>query len=123
MLKLLSDINNISRFDVEPASLSGLTQGSWVKFDGAIAAGAASYAVWTEHDNSEWSYDVDATGQITLMYGNYRALTDQFVGTPAVGAALYADTDGKLDGGGSGVVVAYAVAHDAAAGTLEFVTV
>lgn len=37
------------------------------------------------------------SGQVTGLFGEYIAETDQFVGTPAVNAALTVNSDGKLE--------------------------
>ena len=57
---------------------------------------------------SGFSPDIHSTGNVTVIYGKLRGVTDQFVGTPSAGEALYVDANGKLTvtSAGDAVVVA-----------------
>jgi len=107
MLKILSNINNCVRWDVDCAAadwpmVSGVT-GTFVGFD---ATGATrpilhkgSAQVWSEGNRdgtAGFSPDTKSTGKLTLIGGSYRALTDQF-DTVAVNEPLYVTVDGKLN--------------------------
>lgn len=62
-------------------------------------AGGFAVPIWTESNRdgtNGWTGDVTATGKLTVIYGKLRAVTDQYVGNPAVGDPLYVDTNGKL---------------------------
>lgn len=111
MLRLLSDLNKVTRFDVEATGtiLSGAAadQGTFVVKNGDTLAlptagtAAGAMAIFTEanRDGTDgWSPDVKAgTGNsLTVLYGKYRAVTDQFTGTPAAGTPLTVNTDGVL---------------------------
>ncbi|MBC8410384.1 MAG: DUF2190 family protein [Rhodobacteraceae bacterium] len=119
MLELLSDINLCSRFDISDATLlSGVAQGSFVSWDGgAPASGESAYAIWTENRGSEWSSDKGASGQVTILYGNYRAKTSECVAGDAytAGKPVYVDSDGKLTitSTGNSAVVGYAIGEEA----------
>lgn len=116
MLELLSDINLCSRFDISDSSLaSGVTQGSFVGWGGAVAVGGVGYAIWTENRGSEWSPDKGGTDQVTLLYGNYRAKSSNCLDADyAAGEPLYVGTGGILTNvdPGSGIVVAYAIGDE-----------
>ena len=119
MLRLLTNMNLLNRFDVVATAgllASGVT-GTFVRKNGDtldLLAAAGDFAigpVWTESNRDGtvgFTPDVGATGKLSIYYGKYRALTDQFSGTPTTSAKLYAGTDGKLSvTAGNGVVVAY----------------
>jgi len=122
MLVLLSNLNLVTRVEV-PVSKTiqkKLLQGSWVKWDGSDIIGGdvtGGAQVWTEASRqaekehaggtaiascTEPRFTPDATsqgdanGQLTVLYGKYRALTNIFTGTPAIGAYLTTDADGVL---------------------------
>jgi len=111
MLELLSDKNLIHRWDfpVESGVIANCVQGTWMCLDStgslvrvysqAITGGEpwADYAwqIWNENQANtagRFSPDVGAIGHFTILKGAYRAKTDQFTGTPAMGAGLYIDT-------------------------------
>lgn len=117
MLQILSSLTLVTRMDLEASAwilASGVT-GTWVAPGGddncgKPAAGEIAFPIWSEslRDGAPgFSPDVHATGNVTLIYGKLRAITDQFTGSPAAGAALYVDANGKLAAGGSGAIVAY----------------
>jgi len=118
MLQILSSLNLVSRFDLTADSwtlLSGKT-GSFVEMNGdgvkQPTAGNMAFPVWSESNRdgtAGFSPDIAATGKVTVIYGKLKGLTDQYVGTPAVGAPLYVDANGKLTvtSAGAAVVVAY----------------
>lgn len=119
MLEILSTLNLVSRFDYLGSTwvlASGVT-GTWVTRDATgvekPTAGGFALPIWSESyrdgTTGKWSPDVDVTGKVTVIHGKLKALTDQFVGTPSVGAPLYVDTNGKLSitSAGNAVVVAY----------------
>jgi len=104
--------------DLEASSLvllSGVT-GTWVAIDSADhcelpAAGVNAFPIWSESNrdgSAGFSPDIASTGNVTVIYGKLRGVTDQFEGSPAVGAKLYVTAAGKLSTtAGAGVVVAY----------------
>lgn len=110
MLRILSDINDIVRFDVEASDQlisSGVAvNGTFVVKRGDTlempsAGDPDAMAIFTESNRdgtAGWSSDATALGtqQLTVLWGKYRALTDQFDGTPSAGDALAVDADGKL---------------------------
>ena len=123
MLRLLSNLNLCTRFDaVGEAGLlvSGVT-GSWVtktsatEIDFPAAKAYAIGPIWTESNRDgsgtgagRWSPDVAANGNnLTILMGNHRALTDQYTGTPAVGARLEVAANGTLAVTTGGYAVAY----------------
>ncbi|MBC8437014.1 hypothetical protein H8D85_01675 [bacterium] len=114
MLELLSDINLVSRFDVDfDSETVTAVQGTFIEWDGTLPSAGAigSNAVWTENRGSEWSPDHGATGKVSVLYGKYRAKTSEVgVSTScAAGTPLYVDAAGKLtitDAGGSPVAIA-----------------
>lgn len=143
MLRPLTNLNLLNRQDFTATAgliASGYT-GSWAKLeteqldlstDGEFALGT----IWTEsyRDGTQgsWTPDVGFTGKLTIIWGKFRALTDQFTGTPAVGAALKVGDDGKLATGivGTDYIVAYctkashSIEHLGSTHTvIEFVTV
>ena len=145
MLRLLTDLNLVNRFDAEaPANLmlSGVAvTGTWVakSGDGLVLPSAGSvgvFQVWTESNrdgSAGWSPDASAGGKsrLTLLYGKYRALTDQFAGSISVGDALKVDAAGKLVaatlGDGNDIAVctkaSHTITHLGATHTvIEFVT-
>ena len=120
MLKLLSNLNNCIRWDIDAASdewpmLSGKT-GSFVSFDadGAIQpteGDTAVVAIWSESNRdgtAGFSPDIAGNGKLTVIGGGYRALTDQFT-TVAVGEPLKVLATGKLNTGvaGTDAIVGY----------------
>ena len=112
MLRMLTNLNMVHRFDVTAAAgllASGYT-GAWVRknsdtLDYVSATGKfALGCVWNESNRdgtAGFTPDTRAvasggTGKLTVVYGKFRALTDQFTGTPAVGDELYVTTAGVL---------------------------
>jgi hypothetical protein len=122
---MLTNLNMVHRFDVTPTAgllASGYT-GTWVAHSATetidLPSGAGVFAlgvVWTESNRDgtvgftpdSRTVALGGTGKLTVVWGKFRALTDQFSGTPAIGAALYVTTAGVLSTTeGSGVKVAY----------------
>lgn len=109
MLRVLSDLNNVERFDIEVSAgviASGVT-GTFVVKQGdtadlPTAGDLGAFVIFTEsyRDGStgKWSPDYNASGytQLSVLYGKFRALTDQYEGTPAVGNKLKVTAAGKL---------------------------
>lgn len=130
MLRLKTDLTDINRFDVEASSNlidsgNGVT-GTWVvkngdKLELPADGDVNALQVWSEsyRDGSagKWSPDVSASGidQLTVLWGKYRATTDQYTGTPAAGELLKVDADGKLavttKSAGDAVAVCTKAAH------------
>lgn len=118
MLQILSSLTLGSRFDLTADDwilASGVT-GSFVEMSGTDAikptAGNMAFPIWSESNRDlkgGFSPDIAATGKVTLFYGKLKGVTDQYVGTPTVGAKLYVDATGKLttSSAGNAVVVAY----------------
>lgn len=119
---MLTNLNMVHRFDVTAAAgllASGFT-GTWVgpntttlNYVGSAGAFALG-CVWNESNRDGTAgftpdtRSTTGTGKLTVVYGKFRALTDQFTGTPAVGAALYVGTDGMLSTtAGAGIIAAY----------------
>lgn len=110
MLRLLTDLNENARFDADASSEllnSGeAVTGSFVvknedEFTWPTEGDAGALQIWTESyrdGSSNFSPDASATGvtRLTVLWGKYRALTDQFTGTPSAGTLLKVGTDGKL---------------------------
>lgn len=133
MLQILSSLNLLNRIDAKGDAwiISGQTSGAkypavgtWVvpaapattggdmTVGKPTTSGVFAFPIWSESSRDlkgSWSPDVLATGNVTVINGKLRAVTDQFVGTPTVGAALYVDANGQLTSvtQPSGVVVAY----------------
>lgn len=115
MLRILTNLNLLNRQDFESTAgllASGHT-GVWVrkiaddKIDLPAANGYAFGPVWTEsyrNGNVGWTPDVGITGKLTVVFGNFRALTDQYTGIIAIGDALVVGADGKLVAGALGGV-------------------
>jgi len=107
MLRVLTNLNLLNRQDLTASAgliASGYT-GTWanIETDQLELSDADEFAlgvIWTEsyRDGTigSWTPDVDGTGKLTIIWGKFRALTDQFTGTPAVGAALKVSAAGKL---------------------------
>lgn len=129
MLRILSDLRDTTRFDV-PASddliNSGVAvTGTWVVKRGDTLtlpeAGALdAMAVWTESNRNGtagWSPDATAgvVKQLTVVYGKYRAVTDQFTGSINAGDPLKVNANGKLvvatAGDGNAVAVCTKASH------------
>jgi hypothetical protein len=119
MLQILSSLNLVTRMDLEADSwtlLSGVT-GTWVTVGGddnvgKPTAGDFALPIWSESNrdgSAGFSPDIHSSGNVTVIYGKLRGVTDQFVGSPTAGAALYVDASGKLTvtSAGDAVVVAY----------------
>jgi len=125
MLVLLSNLNLVTRVEIPVTATVQNTclQGSWVKWDGSAkltgdATGGAQ--IWTEASRaSEKLYEAgataiaavgtprftpdatshgDANGQLTVLYGKYRAATNLFSGAPSIGQYLRLDSGGLLEG-------------------------
>lgn len=107
MLRLLSNLNLLNRFDVDAdaALLAASVTGTWVTKNGdTLSLPTASgvqhvMVVWTESNRDGtvgYTPDVTATGKLTVLQGKFRALTDQITGSPGVGQALTVLTDGTL---------------------------
>jgi len=105
MLKLKSDLLKINRMEKSASTwvLEHAVTGTWVApaADGVgqPAAGAYAFPIFTESNRDGsvgFTGDVAITGNVTVLYGKFEAVTDQYVGTPAVGDKLYVNADGKL---------------------------
>ena len=121
MLALLSNLNLVTRVElaVSETERNKLLTGSLVTWAGvaATAVGEQCVQVWSEANRSaekKWeavgtparpaasdgtprfSPDVEDSGNVTCIYGKYRALTNMFHGTPTVGQTLSAHTNGLL---------------------------
>jgi len=98
--------------------ISGVT-GTWVAPGGdddivKPTAGDFAYPIWSESNrdgSAGFSPDIHSSGNVTVIYGKLRGVTDQFTGAPTAGAALYVDATGKLTitSAGDAVVVARCV--------------
>lgn len=110
MLRLKTDLNLINRFDVEaPDDLiaSGVAEtGTWVVKEGDTIAlpsdgDVGAMQIFTESNRdgtAGWSPDATAShkNQLTVLWGKYRATTDQYAGTPSAGDPLKVNATGKL---------------------------
>lgn len=119
MLQILSSLNLVTRLDLEADSwtlLSGVT-GTWVTVGGddnvtKPVAGDFCMPIWSESNrdgSAGFSPDIHSTGNVTVIYGKLRGVTDQFTGSPTAGVPLYVDATGKLTvtSTGDAVRVAY----------------
>lgn len=110
MLRLLTDLNVVNRFDVEVsgalAAGTDVGQGTWAVKNGdtlalpeAGAAGALQIFTESNRDGSDgWSPDANAShkNQLTVLLGSYRALTDKYAGAPSPGDKLGVNAEGNL---------------------------
>jgi len=107
MLELISDVNYADRLDY-PADAGLLVsgyEGSWVTINSQgeveLTTGIASdaVAVWSEGNRTGtagYTADTANTGKVTVLRGHYRAYTDQYTGSIALGAKLSVGANGKL---------------------------
>jgi len=106
MFNVLDGVINTNRFDVDVADgviTSGI-EGLWVapqttgKYD--FEAGAAiAYAIFTESNNDGtvgFTEDAVYLKKVAVLSGTYRALTNQYDGTPAAGDYMITTSAGKL---------------------------
>jgi hypothetical protein len=115
MLNVLDGVINQNRFDVDVADgvINSGIEGLWVapasvngttKYDFAANA-VKAFVVWTEsHKDGTpgFTYDAQYLKKVAVLNGHFRAETDQFTGTPTVGAKLKTTAAGKLEvAGGS----------------------
>ena len=118
MLQILTSLTLLSRLDLLADSwilVSGKT-GTFVEMSGdnvkKPTAGNLAFPIWSESNrdgSAGFSPDIHATGKVTVMYGKLKATTDQYVGTPTVGAKLYVDANGQLTTTTAGAGIAVAV--------------
>lgn len=118
MLQILTDLLKVNRLELTATAglIASGVMGTWAQMTGSSngcdlpTAGNLAFPIWTEsYRDGEvgWTGDVGITGKVTLLYGKFRAITDQVTGTPAVNAVLYAAADGTLSTtAGNGIVVA-----------------
>lgn len=110
MLKILSDLNKVERIDFTTGTGTLITsgyQGQWL-VPGATYATfpssgqAAAFQIWTEGNRdgtAGFTPDATNTSKLTVLYGKYRALTDQFegvIGSYSIGTELTVSENGKL---------------------------
>lgn len=117
MLALLSNLNLVTRVElaVDLTNRNKCLTGSVLTWAGEVPAadGDPVIQVWSEANRSHeeawdgnavaatagsdrFSPDVQDTGQLTMLYGKYRALTNMYTGTPTQGQFLRADVTTKL---------------------------
>lgn len=109
MLRLETKLDKVDRFSKKATDglVASGVNGTFValsgdEFDLPSAGDLGVFQIFTESyrdgTSGKWSTDVEAYGEnvLTAIGGKYRGLTDQFVGTPAVGDKLKVDGDGKL---------------------------
>ena len=111
MLRLKTNLDDINRFDVEAGSelvdSGNGAQGTWVAKNGDTlnlpSEGDMNVLqIFTEsfRDGTEgkWSPDASASGltQLTVLWGKYRAVSDQYAGTPTAGDLLKVNANGEL---------------------------
>ena len=118
---MLLPLNLLTSVTIIEASASALVlnsgfNGTWVELVGGVAtkptAGNMAFPIWSESNRDKtqgFSPDVAAVGQVSVIYGKLRAVTDQYVGTPAPGDKLYVDANGQLTTTSAGAGVAVAV--------------
>lgn len=128
MLALLSNLNLVTRVELTVSEIerNKCLTGSLVTWGGDACGAVTDHCaqVWSEANRSaekKWeaadsdtapapgdgtprfSPDVEDSGQVTVLYGKYRAMTNMFVGTPLVGQILSADTaDGMIKAAAAG---------------------
>lgn len=112
MLRVISDLNLTQRidFDADAGLLASGYQGTWVTYDestskvkipGSVAPGLA-WPVFNENElgdttGGKFSPDVEELDKVTVLYGKFRGITDQYDTTNVVsGSKLSVNTDGKL---------------------------
>ena len=111
MLRVISDLNLVQRidFDASAGLLASGYQGSWVTYtsddevDFPVAATLLAWPVFNENElgdttGGRFSPDVEELDKVTVLYGKFRGLTDQYTGTVTTGngADIQANT-GKLN--------------------------
>lgn len=106
MLQMKTDLLKVNRLDklADAWILANGKTGMWVSFSSTgvqqvQADGDLAVPIFTESNRdgtAGFTGDVGVTGKVTVLFGKMEAITDQFVGTPAVGEKLYAGTDGQL---------------------------
>lgn len=119
MFKIISDLSLLLRkdLDVSDASndvLASGVSGTWVTYNGAYlkrttAATKLAWPVWNESNRNGtvgWTPDVMNSKKVSVLVGKYFATTDQFSGSPTVGASLDVAANGVL-AAGSTAPVAY----------------
>lgn len=107
MLNVLSGVINQGRFveEVAAAVIASGIEGQWVVPQSSggfnFEAGAlVAYQIWTESSKDGsvgFSKDSVYLSKVTLLEPGYRAITDQFDGSPTVGAKLKTTAAGKLE--------------------------
>lgn len=122
MLQILSSLTLLTRLEAEGTAqiMASGVQGLWVEFYSdstgdkckkvSSADHASVFPIWTESFRTgtqvgNWSPDAMGTNKLTLLYGKFRGITDQYSSATA-GAKLYVDANGKLTSTGSNNPVA-----------------
>ena len=105
MLRLTTDWGKLHRMEKTAGSwvLQNAVTGTWVK-DSANglaqpSAGDYAYPILTESNRDGsvgFTGDVSVTGNVTVAYGKFAGITDQYEGTPAIGDTLWVTASGKL---------------------------
>lgn len=123
MLKLMTTLDSLQRWDITTPSTTVLTsgyQGQWIvpglSYSAYPSSGAAgAFQIWTEgkrDGTAGFTPDTANTGKLTVLYGKYRARTDRYNGSPTIGTKLTVNADGDL-----GPVYSVAVSGGAAGAT------
>lgn len=118
MLLPLNLLTSVTRIEATASDwvLNSGYNGTWVELVGGVAtkptAGNMAFPIWSEsnRDKSQgFTPDIKAVGQVSVIYGKLRAVTDQYTGTPAPGDKLFVDANGKLTTSTAGAGIAVAI--------------
>jgi hypothetical protein len=109
MVRFLTSWSELTRqsFKASDGVITSGVNGTFVSKNGdtldlPVAGARGVYQIISEsyRDGTagKWAPDVAASGNniLSVAYGKYRAVTDQFAGTPAVGDKLKVNAAGKL---------------------------
>lgn len=116
MLLPLNQLTSVTRIEAAASDwvLNSGLNGTFVELVNGVAtkptAGNMAFPIWSESNRDKtqgFTPDVKAVGQVSVIYGKLRGVTDQYVGTPVPGNLLYVDALGRLttSTAGAGVVV------------------
>lgn len=106
MLQMSTDLLKVNRLEKKASAwvLANAVTGSFVSFD-AVGVGQPALAgmampIFTESNRDGsvgFTGDVGVTGSVTVLLGQFQAITDQFIATTiALNDKLYVTTTGKL---------------------------
>jgi hypothetical protein len=111
MIRVLSDLKLVQRidFDATDGLLASGYQGSWVTWDNTaqkvdLTTGATllAWPIFNENElgnatGGKFSPDVEELKKVTVLYGKFRGLTDQYTGNVTTGNGADTGAGGVLD--------------------------